>query len=482
MPVYETPFTHPEVPGIYVKISAALAFGEPDVPHKLVVIGMRLAAGAVAADIPKQLANVTDAETYWGQGSMVAEMARAAFDQFETEKLELWGVGVDEDGLGTASTGDLGVTGTATASGTLSFFVGGKRVRVGVQVNQDAATVIDNAVAELGLMPTLPVIATDGTTTIDFVCRWKGTSGNDIDIRLDPDGAVPAGLDISITAMSGGATPPEVDTALVSLGDAKFDSVAMGLNDLINIGHVDEWLDLRWGPTVMKEGQAFVSNVGDFGTLTTLASSLNSKFITVVAPHTAPSPPWLWAAASAAKDGILTKLQPNQPRLANVLRGIVPAPLQDQFPQDQRDALLKNGISTTLRTPSGDAALERLLTTSTLNDGGFPDTSYRELAIMRLLGRLRYDLQVWRFNFNDWLVSEDEAQAANPKVMTPQRARGFLTTVYGRWIKQSFVQDAAFFSANLIVNVSPNKTDLDMFVPIKAVWPLNAIASELSYI
>lgn len=477
---FDPSFDAPKTPGLYLRFTKGTTDIPANVPHRAVVVGIGLAAGSVAENVPKRVYAKSDAEGYWGQGSMAAEMCGAFLAQ---GKIELWGVGVDEDALGVAATGTIAITGPATESGTLSLLVAGTRIRVGVTKDQTAATVIDNAVLAFADKPTLPVTAADGTTSIDLTCRWKGTTGNAIDIRLDPDGVVPPGLAVTITPMASGATDPEIDAALTALGDAKYDTVASGFVDTTNIGHLDEWLAARWGPLVQKEGQGFVASTGDFSSLTTLAGSLNSKFITVVGPGSCPTPQWVIAAATAAQDALLTKQQPNAPRNGLILLGVRPPALEDRFTDDQRDTLLTNGISTTLGTSSNGLMLERILTTYTEDESGFPDETYSEVAILRVLGRMRYDLQVWRSRYKDWLVSEDESQKNLPKVMTPSRLRGFLTTVYQRWIDPlKFTQDLAYFQANLVIEVAENKTDFNIFIPVKLVYPLNAMAGDIAHV
>lgn len=478
---YEPPFEVPAIPGIFLQFSNALAVGTPQVPHRAVVVGTQLAAGSVDENVPKQILSGAQAEGYWGQGSMIAEMAKAFLAQLGG-KTELWGVGVDEEAGGAASAGGFAVSGTATASGTLSLLIAGTRIRVPVLKDQSAATVIDNAVAAIDDVPTLPVDASDGTTDIDLTCKWKGESGNSIDLRLDPNGTVPAGLTVTVTAMADGATDPEIDSALAALGDAKYDTVAVGYVDTTNIEHVDVWLADRWGPLVQKEGEAFVASTGSFSDLTTLAGSLNTKFVVVIGPGDCPTPQWVIAAAAAGADAILTKRQPNAPRNGIVLQGVQPPALEDRFSDDQRDTLLRNGISTAIGTPNNSLMLERLLTTYTQDDLGFPDASYSELAVMRVLGRMRYDLQVWRSRFSSWVVSSDESQANLPEVMTPKRMRGFLTGVYQTWMSDKFCQDLAFFQENLIVEVAENKTDFNVFIPVKLVYPLNAIAGDIAHV
>src|SRR5690349_1901551 len=101
---FEPSFDTPKVPGIWLKFSKALANTPSPVPHRMVVVGVGLSAGSVDELVPKQVYAKSEAEGFWGQGSMIAEMCGAALAQ---GKLELWGVSVDEEAGGTAATGSI---------------------------------------------------------------------------------------------------------------------------------------------------------------------------------------------------------------------------------------------------------------------------------------------------------------------------------------------------------------------------------------
>ncbi len=478
---YSPPFAVPQVPGIYLRFNNTFALGDPDVPHRAIVMGTRLPSGSVDQNVPKRVRSHDEARAFWGDGSMVAGMAMAFLDNSD---VEIWGVGVDEDAGGAAATGSVTFTGSVTASGTLHLLVAGVLVRVPVLKDDAPADVVDKTLERLTETQSLPMTLADDGDSVDFTCRWKGLSGNAIDLRLDPDVTVPAGLSVVFTAMNGGASDPDVEASLAALGDdVKYDTVAIGYVDATNLDHLDAWLETRWGELVQLEGLAVAAHTGSFSDLTSLAAGLNSKFLVVEGPGPSPTPPWLWASAVASADAAQTMRQPNAPRLGMVLdRSIRPPAQQDRFSHEQRNTLLANGISTAKGTVNGTVALERVVTTYTTNGDGFPDSSYSDVGLMRTLHRLRYLLQVFRYRYKDWLISDDESMAGEPKVMTPIRMKNFLNAEYLRWKRLRLVHNTEFFQHHLQVGVAENKQDMVVFIPVDVIRGLNVIAGELAFV
>lgn len=477
---YNVPFQVPEVPGIYLRFNNSLAKGDPSQPHRVVLIGTKLSGGSAGSNVPKQVNSGAEADGFWGQGSMLAEMCKAFIAQ--RSKIELWGVGISEDSEGTAAAGEIGISGTSTAAGELVLLVAGVRVRVPVANDTAAATVVDDVVAKIDGMPTLPVDASDGATKVTLTVKWKGASGSFVDVRLDPAFKVPAGLTVTITEPTSGATDPEIDTALAALGNTQYHTVAIGYVDATNLGHLDDFLRPRWGETVKTEGHGFAAHTGSYSDLTTLAGSLNSEFTTICGPGASPTPPWLWAAAVAAVDARETVRDVNAGREGLVLEGVRPPAQEDEFSHDQLDTLLANGISTFVADANGRAQIQKLVTTYTEDADGFEDESYHLATTMRTLSRLRFDLIVLRSRYKGWKVARDETLGTIPNVMTPTKLRNALIGLYEKWRARGIVQLIDEFAADLIVEVEENGTDLVAWIPVRLVYPLNAIAGELAFV
>ena len=133
------------VPFVYVEIDNSNAVqGAVIQPYKILVFGQRLAAGTVLAHVPTRVTSAAQAKTYFGAGSMLAQMLEALIDA--NNFTECWAVALDDDAAGVKATGTITFTGPATAGGTLYIYIGGRRLTVGVN-SADSATTIAAAVA-----------------------------------------------------------------------------------------------------------------------------------------------------------------------------------------------------------------------------------------------------------------------------------------------------------------------------------------------
>jgi phage tail sheath gpL-like len=473
---YEPPFEVPKVPGVYMAITSEL-FQQPlDVPHRVVAIGQRTSAGTVPALEPTLIRTPLEADSCWGAGSMLAEMCRAHLANSDTE---LYAVAVDDAPGSTPATAGLTFAGEALSSGTLAVLVGGRRVRLGIpkgSTPENAAADLDQAMAD---DPRLACLHEPAGAAVNLTCKWAGETGNDLVLKVL---AAPEGLDVQVTPFSSGATDPEVDVALTTLGDLHVHSLASGYADELNLGHYDAFFEARFGPTDQRDGLLFAVSRGGFGELLTLASALNSKFEIVGGPGSTPTPPWIVAAATASVDSAITRRQPNEGRDGHVLKEVLPPPVGERFDHEQRNTLLKNGISTYGVTASGHVVLERLVTTMTLNADGFPDEAYADIVTMRVLAAMRYDLRRRGSSWKGWLVAKDESMARQPKVVTPKRFEAIaLTPAYMEWQRASWVQDMATFKRLLKVVVSESQDGFGVFLPTTIVRPLRVVAGEFAF-
>jgi phage tail sheath gpL-like len=220
------------VPGSYVEFDASKALsGMPSVPLKILVIGQRLATGAVAALTPVRITNAAEAVAAFGRGSMLA-MGIAALKAVN-DKTECWAIGLADDGAAVAAAGTITVTGPATAAGTIALYIGGKRLTIGVASGDTANAIAAAIEAKIDADLDLPVTAAVAGAVVTVTARNKGTAGNDIDIRHSyyQGEGLPAGTGLAIVAMAAGATNPDVGTVWPVIGDERFDFVVLPFAD-----------------------------------------------------------------------------------------------------------------------------------------------------------------------------------------------------------------------------------------------------------
>lgn len=451
-------------PGQFVEFSSDRAVqGASVMPNVALIIGPRLvSAGTVAENILTAVASVTDAETYWGHGSIIADMV----DTFKAINpyVELYGIGVEVNSGGAVAAGSFAFTGTATAAGEVSAYVGGHRIAVSVAINDTAAavaTALYNAIVAYCLATNLPVVSTNtpaGTTVVTALS--KGLLGNAIDLRVNYQNgeSIPAGLACTVTAMTGGTlSPASIANAIAAMGSQWFNTIVCAFNDDTNMDLLEAELDDRWGPMQQIEGQCFIAANGSQSALTALGNARNSKFTHYVGGGLSPTAPWVWASQFAALD--CGESDPARPRTTLELTDCKPPAHGAEFTWLERNTLLTDGISTYTVTPDGRCLIERLITTYQLSPSGVADTSYLDGTTMRTLAVLRYQLRTriaLRFP-RCKLVDDGTVYGAGQSIVTPSVIRGEVIALFREWELAGYVENLDQFITDLIVE--RNATD-----------------------
>lgn len=283
------------VPGVYVEIDASWAYrGLAIIPTRVLLIGPKLATGSAPAGVPVRLVSDKLDPSQFGRGSVLAAMAAAL--KRANKVTDAYAIAVDDLQAGVAATGSIAFGGAVTAAGTLSLMVAGRRLRVGVASGQATTAIASAVAAAIAADADLPVTAAvdgENASKVNVTCRHKGEVGNAIDLRHSyySGEVLPAGLTVTVTALSGGTGNPDIQPALDALGDEWFTDIACAYADAANLAALTGWLHALFGPLDMRDGNAYVAAAGTHGTLTTLGHGLNSPHLSLVGAKRSPSPP-----------------------------------------------------------------------------------------------------------------------------------------------------------------------------------------------
>jgi len=203
------------VPGTYVGISAIRTQTGAQ-PLRSIMIGQKLAGGTANAEELVRIFSKEDAETKFGVGSMLSEMADYWFRN--NNETEIFAIALDDAVGATAGTQTVTFTGTATAAGTIYLWINNRLFEVGV-ANGDTATAIAAAVdAYLDQFPDLPVTASNASGVLTLTAKNGGTVGNKIDVRLNKneDQVLPTGVTGVVAVGVTGSTDPDIDDAIAA--------------------------------------------------------------------------------------------------------------------------------------------------------------------------------------------------------------------------------------------------------------------------
>ena len=474
------------VPGVYIETDNTRAVGGlPAIHQKILVIGQRLAAGSVAKELPTLITNKTQGEDYFGAGSMLSAMINAL--KGANSYTETWAVALDEDAGGAKAAGALLFGGAVTAAGTLSLYIGGLKVRVAVAKDETGATTATNVAAAITAREDLPVdAAVDGETDekVILTCKWKGESGNSIDIRLNyyQGEKLPAGMTCTITAMTAGQANADIADAIAAIGDEQYHTIICPFTDTDNLSALAEEMTRRWDPLVRKEGHAFAAISGTHAEIDSAGADLNCEFLSVMGAQDSPTTPWEIAAIVGGVDAF--EPDPARPRQTLVLTGIL-APLpEDRYTLSERNVHLYDGISTFIVDDGGLCRIERLVTTYQTNALGVEDISYLDIETMRTLAYLRYSVRqriALRYPRHK-LASDGTPIAPGQAIVTPKTLRSELIALFTAWMDAGLAENLEQFKKDLIVErnaTDPNR--VDAVIPPDVINQFRVFAGSLQF-
>jgi phage tail sheath gpL-like len=464
-------------PGFYAEVSSVLANTNQQNQVSL-LFGQMLTGGNAAPNIPVICSGVNDAIAKCGAGSMLALMV-AAYVDVDSEA-ELWILPVADNTGGTAATGTITLSGTATAAGNLNLYIAGcpqiyglpLKITVPVIVGMtaaQAATALNTAIAATANLPASSAVA---GAVLTLTALHKGIAAGDVDIRMNYLGtaggeSTPAGLTVTIVAMSGGALNPVLTTALSNLGDQGFDFICNPYTDATSLAAMTSFLadaNGRWSYQNQVYGHAFGAVRTTYSGATTLGLTLNDQHATIMPFFDSPTPSFVWAAGMMAAAAASLRVDPALPLQTVGIPCVLAPPVQSRFTQPLRNTLLYDGMSTFKVDPSGNVSIDDLITTYRLNGQGTPDNSYLQVeTLFTLIAYLRAkDALITTTYARFKLVADGTRVPPGGNFITPSLFRAALIAQY-QSLSPDIVQDPTDYAAGLTVTInSSNPSRLDV--------------------
>ncbi len=429
--------------------------------------------------VPQIVRSARQASELFGIGSMLVDMV----DKYRKNDFfgELWCVGLIDDVAATAATGTIVITGTPTQQGTIPLYINGVSVPVVVTTTMTETQIgeaIESAI-NIAIDPSsqnlLPLTSNNASGTVTLTALHKGVSGNDIDIRLAYYGsaageAVPPGITVAITPMSGGATNPStlLTAVLDALPDTPYDFIGFPYSDAASLNAMKSFLDDvsgRWSWSRQVYGHGFTAAKGTLGQLVSLGTGRNDQHVSIMGYYDSPSPSWNWAAALTGVAAASGRADPGLP-LHNVpMNGIFAPPIQSRFYAGDRNTLAWDGISTYDVQQDGTVFTALIITTYQVNPSGQPDNSYLKVETMALLTAvLRFLRSRVTSKFSRFKLADDGTRVPiNSSIATPNMIRADQIAAYNDMVELGWVQAAREFASTVRVvrnQLNPNRVDI----------------------
>jgi phage tail sheath gpL-like len=464
--------------------------GLPTFNQPALLVGTKNTAAPAPANIPILVSTVEQARSYFGDGSMLALMFTAFFANNFAH--QVYGLPIAEPAGGTAATGTITVTGPATAAGTIALYVAGQLIQVAVAAADTANTIAASINTAINLVTTLPVTSTVATNVVTMTCKWKGTTGNDIDVRDTYAGTLggqvmPAGVSLAYSGsgkLTTGAGTPTVTTAIANLGDFGYEYVAWPYTDSTNLAAIETEYGFgdtgRWGWMRQLYGHVFSAYRDTYANLVTFGQTRNAPVTSIMAMEVnMPSSVWEVTAAYTAMAARALLNDPARPLQTLTLSGILPAPVYQNFLLTELNTMAGNGLATQNTNAAGVPAIMRDTTTYRLNLYNQPDDAYEVVTTLATLARIfRNQRAAITSKFPRHKLADDGTRfGGGQAIVTPKIIKAELVAQYRVDELNGLVENADAFKKNLIVERDPNNPNrLNVLYPPDLVNQLRIFA------
>ena len=483
------------VPFAYIEFNNSLAEGLPADNVTALIVGQRLAGGGVAANVPTPVSGGAQAAADFGAGSMLASMCDWFFSV--NKSTPVVAIALDDAGSGAAAAGSLAVSGPATGSGTLQIYIGGVAVPVAVASGDSAASIATAIVAAVTANATTAlnprqqlavtaVVNSETATQVDLTAVHKGECGNDIDVRLNyyTGDAMPAGVGVTITGMTGGTGNPDISTVIAALGDVQYNVIVYPYTDATNQALLEAELTSRFGGVRQIEGVAWTAYRGAATATDTFGAARNSPLVTTLGTALVPDPPYAWAAVAAGVGAPSLAADPARPLQTLQLTGLKAPAQADAFTWQERNLHLHNGIATYTVQPGGAVQIERMVTNYQTNANDIADTSYLDIEKIYTLGYLRFSTRatITRKYPRCKLADDSVTPAPGQAIVTPRVINAELVSLAQDWVTAGLIQDLDDFKSALVSQINASDPDrLDVLASPKLVGQFRIFAEQIQF-
>ncbi|WP_085593512.1 phage tail sheath subtilisin-like domain-containing protein [Thalassospira sp. MCCC 1A01428] len=457
-------------PGIYVEIDPSLASsGLPVFKQRTVMFGQLGTDPEAVAGQVYQVITSAEASVLFGKDSMLVGMVDA-FRKVNPYQ-ELLVITLADNAAGVAATLTRTFAGAATRSTTQQFYLNETRYQLGIASGDTATDVAGRLATLFNNDPACPVIASAVGADLTLTCKWKGETGNDITFatRYYNSDTVTPGLTFGTGSFADGAGNPDLTAAIDALDDlTQYQGFVTPYVDEPNMTALRAELDLRWGPLSALDGRVFAAKRDGVAALATYAPTLNSQNIAIMdTTQDALSPPWVWAASTAANVMYYGALDPARPFQTLELVGIMGAPEGKRRRAAENETLLSAGISTHTVATDGKVHIERAVTTYSANTVGAEDTAYKSLNTVMIMSYYRrsvinrFQLKYPRHKLG---MNGNPAAGFASNIVTPNTAIAEFLAHYKAMVDAGIMDDFAGYKADILANKNAQKRGrLDVF-------------------
>jgi len=488
-------------PGAYAEIDNSRALtGLVANPHKVLILGQKIAAGTVPFDTLTAITKDGLADGFFGPGAILARMCNVFKDNNPNTEVFAMALGSGIAGVQASAGLDFSAAlDAAIYSGQETLFIMPNGVGLditltsgmsGGQIASIVASTI-NALSTLPMTATVSGISADSMGHLVFSAVQSGTLGNALNIRFNYNTgeSFPTGFstDLSAVEFAGGAVDPDLGDAWAVIDGEKFQHIIQPYTDATNLTELEDELAARFLPLEDLQGHGYTAIRATTATATTKGNSRNSQFNTIMAAYDSPNAPEEWAAALGAIASFNLNQDPARPLHTLKLKGIKAPPIENRYIRSERDILLYDGIATWLTDVSGNVLIERCITTYQSNALGIIDTSYLDIQTLATLGEIRDQFKIRMTN--RYIVTRfklaDDGFPVQPgtNVVTPSGVAQEIIALFTELRNAGLIENLPDFIDNLRVERDPSDPNrVNVLLPPDLINQFRILAGLIQFI
>lgn len=391
---------------------------------------------------------------------------------------------VSDAGASVAAAGDITPSGTQTVAAAYQVNVNNILsepfvINAGDSVADRTAaiTAAINAVLEM------PVIATDNSTDVGIVAKWKGTSGNDLVVSVE--GSTSAGTVFAFTQPTGGLVNPDVQPALDQIGDI-WETLVLSCFEADDTTILDTYSTFgegRWGALVRKPLMVFSGSTETTVANATAVSDARKSDRTnaqLIAPGSTDLPVTV-AARQLARIAVVANTNPSRNYGSQKATGLTPGADGDQWTYADRDEAVKKG-SSTIEVKDGVVNLGDIVTF--YHPSGDPFPAYRYVVDVVKLQNIIYNLD-FIFTAEEWAgapLIPDDQPTVNPDAKQPKAAKAAIAALLDSLGLLAVISDPAAAKASIVAGINANNPKrLDVSVTVQLSGNTEIISVDLDF-
>jgi len=434
-------------------------------PQEVLIIGQRTPGSLKPVHQVHALLREGDGGAFWGPGSIMDAMCRAAFRA--NPQVRLKGLAVDDDGAAVKATQTVTFANNATGDGAAELALKGVTIRVRILKNDTPTTIAAGLVAAAAAVPHLPAAVTNVAGVVTAQARNGGTHGNQIAIR----GMITAGIGTTMAVggagtLAGGTTAPALVAALAVAATSRYHWIAIGLDDATSGAALRDHVKAQGDANGGKGQMGVQAIVGTLSAATTLAAALNQERNQIVAMNGSES---MHAEVAAAYVGEASKERnPARPLNTRVLAGILPPPTEKRWIGSEMRTLIESGVTPLVVQPGDLVGVLRAVSTRTKNALGQTDLTLLDIGPIRAFDRFRDDVAaMFKKKYPAALWAQDDPNSLLPAdVATPAKVRLDILDVARDLERAGILQLVEASKDAFVVNYVPGRADFTAPAPV----------------